>query len=129
MSKKAENRFIARVHKKLPDAVYAEKMSNPWRGGTPDCVYEGTNGYHWIEYKYLETRPVRSFKPDLTKLQFDWLKRAYEKKRRPWVVVGWPKGCVILSKLEQWDSSVRMDEVSEMNIDHLADLIDLRVNF
>lgn len=121
---KAENRFIAKVHRALPGYVYAEKTANPYRGGTPDCVYEGENGYHWIEYKWLPKTPVKTFTPGITPLQLKWLNRAYANRRDPWVVVGFPDGCFILQNPNHWAGSVQVLGLQLYTVKQLALLIE-----
>ena len=85
---KPETRFIKAVHKHLPDTVYAEKLSNPYRGGAPDCVYlKKGGGTTWIEYKYHEQLP-KKVKPNLSELQKKWLKRAHDLGHEVYVVLG-----------------------------------------
>lgn len=100
MSTKPENRFIAAVHRRIPQ-VYAEKMSNPWRSGTPDVWYSGDQGDLWIEYKFIERIP-RSEKilPDLTPLQSRWLNNRFDEGRNVAVVLGTPTGGVIYRNKE-----------------------------
>lgn len=95
MSRKPENTFIASVHRLIP-SVYAEKMNNPYRGGTADVWYSGSVGDLWVEYKYLERIP-RSTKilPDLTPQQARWLNNRYDEGRNVAVVLGTPAGGVI----------------------------------
>lgn len=91
MAKQPENSFIQAVHKKLPSTVYYEKMHNIFRGGTPDCYYEGAKNNLWIEYKWSPTTPT-SYKLNLSALQLRWLKRSAENNRAPWVILGWKRG-------------------------------------
>jgi len=125
---KPENRFIAKVHKTLPRYIYAEKTANPYRGGTPDCVYEGLKGYHWIEYKWLPRTPVRSFTPGISPLQRKWLMRAYENNREPWVVVGCSDGCFILRNPSEWEGKIPVHTESLFSIKELAELIKEKVS-
>lgn len=125
---KPENRFIAKVHRALPDYVYGEKTANPFRGGTLDCFYEGDFGYHWIEYKWLPKTPVRSFTPDISQLQLKWLMRAYNHRRDPWVVVGCPEGCFVLDKPEQWTGPVKVADVELHSVKYLVRLIEEQIS-
>lgn len=97
MSQKPETRFIAAVHKLLPPAPYREKMSNPFRGGTPDVWYSGKLGDLWAEYKYLAKIPKsEAIDLGLSQLQRAWLDARYAEDRNVCVIVGSPEGCVIL---------------------------------
>ncbi|RYG07090.1 MAG: hypothetical protein EON92_19000, partial [Burkholderiales bacterium] len=90
MSGKAENTFIGSVGKYLPDTVYAEKMHNPYRGGTPDMYYEGLTQSLWAEYKFvvLPKRADTYIVPELSALQLDWLERCRKNGHAPVVIVG-----------------------------------------
>lgn len=109
MSRKPENTFIASVHRLIP-SVYAEKMNNPYRGGTADVWYSGSDGDLWVEYKYLERIP-RSAKilPDLTPQQARWLNNRYSEGRNVAVVLGTPTGGVIY---REQDWMVEYDQAS-----------------
>lgn len=104
---KPESRFIKNVHDVLHPDVYREKMFNPLRGGTPDCVYYGYKRSPdlWIEYKWVK-RFSKTIKPDLSSLQLAWLMRAWDRGREPWVVVGSPTGCVQLVAPPEWKHGV-----------------------
>ena len=52
MGRGPENRFIASIHRLLPNELHAEKMHNPYRGGTFDVWYSGNKADIWVEYKY-----------------------------------------------------------------------------
>lgn len=130
MATKPEGQFIAKIHKGFPKqwSIYAEKTANPFRGGTPDCVYEGKEGYHWIEYKWLERRPKTRFTPKLTPLQVRWLTRAYKKNRDPWVVVGFPGGCYILPEPTLWEGSIEVKFLAVYTVNELCEAIRKKVS-
>ena len=103
MSSKPETTFINSVHKLLPPELHREKMYNPFRGGTADCWYSGRANDLWIEYKYLDSLPVRAGvdlvhgkNPTLTLLQQAWLLGRWDEGRNVWVVVGCAKGGVVM---------------------------------
>ena len=97
---KPENRFIAGVHKHLP-RTYTEKMSNPWRAGTPDVWYSGEQGDLWVEYKFIERIPrSKDILPDLTPRQKRWLNQRHDEGRNVAVVLGTPTGGVIYRNKE-----------------------------
>lgn len=108
MAAKPESSFIASVHKHLVAPVYAEKMYNPLRGGTPDVYYEG--GRHlWVEYKFI-TLPKRDstmIVPELSELQQLWLGRAHAGTGRAKVIVGCKVGKmnygVIYHSPDEWE--------------------------
>lgn len=103
---KPENQFISSVHKYVDiDVCYYEKMANPYRGGTWDVYYEGIRNAMWIEYKfYPKLPPVMNLKDHsknvaLSALQQAWGKRAHNHNRLVGVIVGTPKGGIILPAL------------------------------
>lgn len=97
---KPENTFIAGVHKAIPQ-VYAEKMNNPWRAGTPDVYYSGDVGDLWVEYKFIERIPrSKEILPELTPRQSRWLNNRFDEGRNVAVVLGTPLGGVIYRNKE-----------------------------
>lgn len=107
MAAKPENSFIASVHKHLVKQVYAEKMYNPLRGGTPDVYYEG--GKHlWVEYKFIDVpkRPETRIVPELSALQKLWLRRCHVATGRARVIIGCKAGGVVLHSPEEWEEGM-----------------------
>lgn len=105
MASKPETTFIRSIHRFIP-TVYAEKMSNPWRGGTADVWYSGDCGDLWVEYKYIAKIPKsESILPDLTAQQEKWLKDRYDDGRNVAVVLGTPSGGVIYRDMDWLRSS------------------------
>lgn len=92
-----ENSFIAGVHRHVQ--CYAEKMANPYRGGTPDVWYSGTRTDLWVEYKYISVpkKDDTLIVPALSSLQIKWLKDRETEGRNLLVVVGTTTGGVIFS--------------------------------
>ncbi|MGA0610017.1 hypothetical protein [Caldimonas sp. KR1-144] len=91
MASKPENTWISATHKLLPPLkeLYREKMSNPYRGGTPDVFYSGFALDLWCEYKHVLKLPVRvNLVPDLSELQLDWLTKRRAEGRNVIVAVG-----------------------------------------
>ena len=126
MSAKAENTYIAGVHKHMPADVYKEKMSNPYRGGTPDFFYEARH-QAWCEYKFIEV-PKRAdtvIKPNLSALQLDWLQRCHTNGHRCFVVVGSRAGGVMLRTVGTWKHGLSAGEFMESikTKKEIADLI------
>jgi hypothetical protein len=104
-----ENRFIAAVHRLLPQ-VYHEKMHNPYRGGTFDVWYSGKAKDLWIEYKWIPRTPVRAqVIPALEPLQLKWGRERYEEGRDVFVVVGCPDGGVLFQR-KAWEEGVSAEE-------------------
>lgn len=94
MGQKQETTFAALINKGLPENIYYEKMSNPFRAGTPDFYYEGPAGILWAEYKWIEKPWVEDKLPaDICNSrswlrQLQWLKRAHESGVATAVIVG-----------------------------------------
>lgn len=121
---KPENRFIQRVHKRIPQ-VYSEKTNNPFRGGTPDVFYTGTSGDLWVEYKYLPKVPKSAnVRAALSELQRLWLHRRYAEGRNVAVIIGCPEGGVIL-EAGMWELSLPPAEFKRrlLSVDGVADWI------
>ena len=93
---KHETKFQKRLNRHLPVEVHAEKMNNPYRGGTADYWYSGYKADLWVEYKWFSAAPVRSAKVGLQPLQELWLNDALRKGRNVCVIIGSPQGCAIL---------------------------------
>lgn len=103
MSSKPENQFIHGVHGQFRTKPYAEKMHNPYRGGTWDVWYSGHKGDYWIEYKWRPHVPKRGILyPDLSELQKDWGLSRVREGRRLAVVVGTPAGGILLTNPQHW---------------------------
>ena len=93
-------------------------MNNEYRGGTADWWYSGTKKDLWIEYKFLPRVPQRGTvwlckpdvkKPDLSRLQQDWLRGRHVEGRNVAVVIGCPSGGVVLRDLE-WERAFSATE-------------------
>lgn len=96
MSRQPETTFRKSVERHLPRFLYREKMSNPYRGGTPDSWYSGITGDLWVEYKFMPHVPQStSILPALSALQRRWLNDRLAESRRVAVVLGSPDGGVI----------------------------------
>lgn len=125
MAVKPENSFISGVHKHLPSikVIHREKMNNPYRGGTADWWYSGKTNDLWIEYKFLPCMPQRGIitpeRLGLTALQLDWLKGRYEEGRNVGVIVGCPKGGVIMRDLT-WDAEWTIDSFNQRVVERKA---------
>lgn len=115
MAAKPENNFIANIHKRLKVQVYAEKMYNPLRGGTPDVYYEGKRML-WVEYKFipLPSRDSTLVLPQLSDLQNLWLKRCYANTFRARVIVGFKEGKhyygVVYNSPDEWTETMTTQE-------------------
>lgn len=108
MSAKPETTFINALHRKLPTSVYHMKNNNPYTGGIPDLWYSGQSGDVWVEYKYLPTMPVRAdVHPAklLSALQTEWLNGRHTEGRNVAVIIGAPKGGVLLVD-RAWEMSL-----------------------
>lgn len=125
MAVKPENSFISGVHKYLPSSkiLHREKMNNPYRGGTPDWWYSAKQNDLWVEYKFLPRVPQRGdMTPErygLTALQLDWLRGRYAEGRNVAVIVGTPKGGVIMRDLG-WEMHVSPHEFNSGIVERRA---------
>lgn len=116
-----EAQYVRAVNKYLPAEVYSEGMHNAYRGGTPDRYYEGSTGCLWVEYKFFEKLPptidiLRSTaktKPMLSALQQQWLVRAHGNKQTVAVIVGSPKGGLILPGLS-WQKPIPRETFQQL---------------
>lgn len=116
MAQKPENVFRASVHRYKPKRVHQEKTNNSFRGGIPDDYYEsnGTPGTLWVEYKYTYKIPrnltltAKNAKPNLSRLQADWLDRAYHNGQQVAVIIGCSRGGIILTD-RRWMEPITAD--------------------
>lgn len=108
---KPETRFTASLRAPLIAAgIYPLKLSLSGANGTADCWYSGYKRDLWSEHKFLKTLPPKIDPLKLlTKLQQDWLERRYEEGRNVAVIIGSPKGCVILRGLA-WKFPILRDD-------------------
>ena len=105
-------------------------MHNPYRGGTADYWYSGKTADLWIEYKYLSALPARDgtlIYADLSELQRDWINGRYKEGRNVWVVIGHPKGAVVLNNL-RWNEPFSTAEFKKQSIS-AQDFAQLLLNF
>lgn len=92
-----ENRRIAAVSKLLASRIHKEKMYNPYRRGTPDMWYSGSNGDLWLEWKWIPRVPGTGLiNPKLSPEQRRWIEGRLNEGRRVGVAVGFPGGNVIV---------------------------------
>ena len=121
MSSTPENSFIASIHRQfdklgLPRVPYAEKMHNPYRGGTFDVWYSGCGKSScdlWVEYKFIPELPKRDTTlvlPDLSELQRHWGQERYEEGRNVWVILGCREGGVIYTDMA-WEEALPASEI------------------
>lgn len=127
-----EDSFRNSIHKKLNPLIHHEKMSNPYRRGTPDDYYEKPGGFAWVEYKCYSKipatldlrRPEKA--PKLSSEQQGWLKRAYENGMPVYVIVGLGPGRgrrgVIFSSPEEWARPWTREELHERGLMSPLDL-------
>ena len=116
MAQKPEDTFRAGVHRYKPKRVYQEKQHNVYRGGIPDDYYEGDGrpGTLRVEYKYAPRIPkvldllAKNAKPALSKLQRDWLNRAYRNGQQVAVIIGTRAGGIILTD-QRWEQPITKD--------------------
>ena len=108
LAAKPETTFTASLHKLLPASIYYMKNNNPYTGGVPDLWYSGLGGDLWVEYKYLPTVPVTAVVQPLkllSALQAKWLNDRHKEGRNVAVIIGCPKGGVVLT-LGSWSAEI-----------------------
>ena len=93
------------------------KIHDTFAGGVPDAVYFGRGSTLWVEYKYLKTLPKRETTAiDITKELSDnqqkWLERKHNLGHRTWVIVGTPKGSLILKSME-WQTPLYAKDMEQ----------------
>lgn len=109
MARKPETTAAHQVNILLPKSVYFEKQNNPYRGGTPDFYYEGKSDILWIEYKWFKYRPlswevIKDEKRGLSRLQQNWLRRAFRNGVMVAVVAKHPKGYALFIG-DDWETA------------------------
>ena len=112
MATKPENTFRNAVHRHLPSSLYHVKMSHMYNAGIADDWYSGEMADLWIEYKFLPVIPQRvniwmanPNQKHLSTLQMNWLRGRHKEGRNVAVIVGTPKGGVILPGLS-WENEL-----------------------
>jgi hypothetical protein len=112
MAAKPETTFTASVDRHLPKNLHKEKMFNPYRGGTFDKWYSGTNGDVWVEYKFvvIPKRPTTLITPGLSELQLLWGRSRAAEGRNVMVIVGSKAGGVVMTDPKEWDIPISAKE-------------------
>jgi hypothetical protein len=123
MAHKPETGFTHSIHRYVPAAVYYMKNNNPYCAGVPDVWYSGKKGDLWIEYKWLAQKPVKSFTPDLSKLQSKWLGARHDEGRNVAVIVGFTGGAIVLTTPIEWDSVVLINDHTILTNKEVAEWI------
>lgn len=105
MSAKAETIFYRSITKLLPRGLHVQKMFNPLYAGTPDLWLSGTADDLWLEVKFINPipvhAPIRLYKK-LEASQRKWLSDRYDEGRNVAVLLGTPKGSIIVEN-KQWE--------------------------
>lgn len=128
MPKGPENRFIERVHRRLPPppkpgrmadvpqvietgerTLFRCKQHDMYHRGCADVWYSGPRDI-WVEYKWVAKLPKKLIVPDLSSHQRIWLNGRFLEGRAVFVVVGSPDGCVIFVNPVEWVSGLLRDE-------------------
>lgn len=120
MAKGPETTFRNNVEKYLAPEVYHMKLYNPYVGGPADSWYSGPARDLWVEYKFLPCLPQRGTmtpkRYDLSGLQLEWLEGRYKEGRNVAVIIGVPKGGVILRDLD-WERELSVPEFTQRIVD------------
>ena len=100
-----ENNFIKSVHAHLPrmEDFYRMKNNNVFNSGIADCWYSGKRDL-WVEYKFttIPKRDSTTIVPGLSDLQTDWCKSRKAEGRNVLVILGSPKGGIVLRSVTEW---------------------------
>lgn len=122
MSRGPETRFIASIHRLLPEDLYRMKNHNTYVGGPADVWYSGKRMDMWIEYKYVAKLPkiidLMDTKKNyaLSALQQEWLRGRHREGRNVVVILGCIEGGLVFSRLS-WEQKCNEETVSYMGID------------
>lgn len=108
MAAKPESTFTLSVDRHLPTDLHREKMFNPYRGGTFDKWYSGTEGDLWVEYKFVVVpkRFTTMILPGLSELQLLWGRGRVAEGRNAIVIVGSKMGGVVMTDPLEWDQPI-----------------------
>ena len=77
-------------------------------GGVPDVWYSGKKKDLWLEYKFIPkipSKPETLITPALSQLQLAWLEDRHAEGRNVGVVVGSPKGGVVMLN-KSWECGI-----------------------
>lgn len=102
-----EHGFVRKVHQKLKADKRLRKIwkiNDNFQGGVPDAYYLAEAGDLWVEYKYIPRLPKRGttlIVPDLSELQYGWLRDEQECGNMAWVAVGHPGGVWVTADLDR----------------------------
>lgn len=99
--------YTTAIGKGLPKEVYKWKISDRFTAGIPDAYYSGAKGDLWIEYKFVQKMPTK-VTPNLSALQQKWLNDRLQQGRNVAVIVGSPKGAIVLTH-GAWNHSTKWD--------------------
>lgn len=101
-----EHGFVRKVHRALKEErrlTRIWKINDNFQGGVPDAFYCAKNQL-WVEYKYISGIPKREstvVTPDVSELQYEWLEGLQKSGIDAWVVVGHPKGVLVITDLDE----------------------------
>lgn len=125
MARGPETRFIASIHRLLPEKLYRMKNHNAYVGGPADVWYSGHVFDCWIEYKYVDTLPpfIDLLDPkknySLSKLQQEWLNGRHDEGRRVFVILGHKNGGIIFCN-GNWNEKWNRQELTSMTRPEIA---------
>lgn len=125
MSQGPETRFIASVHRQLPEKPYRMKNHNSYLSGPADVWYSGDAADMWVEYKFvLRLPPVIDLmdtkkKYSLSALQQEWLRDRFEEGRDVRVILGCEDGGVMFV-MRTWEAQHKRERVRMLTRVELA---------
>jgi len=104
-----ESQYIAAIHKKLPQEIYAWKIADRFRGGVADAWYSAKKDL-WIEYKYEQKPFGKKYTPNISKLQEQWLTARKLQGRNVAIIMGSSSGAFVRQNQTHWKKQYSVPE-------------------
>lgn len=127
---KSETTFSRLFHKYINGSIYFEKMSNPYKSGTPDFYYENQSRILWVEHKWI-TKPWKANR-EASKIcstaswthQRHWLIRAHDSLIPVRTIIGIGKGKGTLVYILAHPFTFDVDYHLPLTLEEAADQLD-----
>lgn len=115
-----ETEFTRKIHRLLPDHVYAWNISDRFTRGIPDAYYSGPAADLWVEYKFYPVLPSKTFQlgAKLTPAQRHWLQNRHAEKRNVAVVIADKSKAIFLENLA-WTDTIQPAYVTHKQLAQL----------
>lgn len=133
MTQKAETTFSNLLHSKLDPSIYKEKMSNPFRKGTPDFYYESKGLILWAEHKHIlkpwtiDKEPKDICKSQSWPPQLRWLTRAHLNGQQTLVIVGIGQGKTTQGYILSFPFNFEVQYNLAFGLEHITKYIENKV--